>query len=48
MSNRQDEIKDIVAQLQHLQIQETRLLRRLEQLIETDRQAVEVDTSEIR
>jgi hypothetical protein len=43
MSNRQDEIKDIVEQLQHLQIQETKLLRRLERLNETDRQAVEVD-----
>jgi hypothetical protein len=47
MNNRQDEIKDIVAQLQRLQIQETELLRRLERLSETDIQTVEVDASEI-
>jgi hypothetical protein len=47
MNNRQDEIKDIVAQLQRLQIQETELLRRLERLSETDSQTVEVDASEI-
>jgi hypothetical protein len=36
MSNTQDEIKDIVAQLQRLQIQETELLQRLERLNEAD------------
>jgi hypothetical protein len=36
MSNRQDEIKDIVAQLQRLQLQETELLQRLERLNDTD------------
>jgi hypothetical protein len=36
MSNRQDKIKDIVAQLQRLQLQETELLQRLEQLNDTD------------
>jgi hypothetical protein len=39
--------EELVAQLQHLQIQQTKLLRRLERLNETDRQAVEVGTSEI-
>jgi hypothetical protein len=34
MSNTQDEIKDIVAQLQRLQIRETELLERLERLNE--------------
>jgi hypothetical protein len=38
MSNRQDEIKDIVAKLQRLQLQETELLQRLEQLNDTDSQ----------
>jgi hypothetical protein len=36
MSNRQNEIKDIVAQLQSLQIQETKLLQRLERLNENE------------
>jgi transcription antitermination factor NusG len=36
MSNRQDEIKDIVAQLQGLPIQETELLQRLERLNENE------------
>jgi hypothetical protein len=36
MNNEQDEIKDIVAQLQRLQIQETELLQRLERLSEVD------------
>jgi hypothetical protein len=36
MSNRQDEIKDIVSQLQRLQIQESELLQRLERLSEAD------------
>ena len=36
MSDRQDEIKDIVSQLQRLQIEESELLRRLEGLSETD------------
>ena len=36
MSNRQDEIKEIVSQLQRLQIQESELLQRLEGLSETD------------
>ena len=39
MSNRQDEIKDIVSQLQRLQMQESDLLRRLEGLNETDSHA---------
>jgi hypothetical protein len=34
MSNEQDEIKNIVAQLQRLQIQESELLQRLERLSE--------------
>jgi hypothetical protein len=38
MNNGQDEIKEIVAQLQRLQIQETELLLRLERLSETDSQ----------
>ena len=38
MSNEQDEIKEIVAQLKHLQIQQTKLLQRLERLSETDDQ----------
>jgi dsDNA-specific endonuclease/ATPase MutS2 len=37
MDNERDEIKDIVAQLKRLQIQETELLQRLEQLSEADR-----------
>ena len=36
MNNERDEIKDIVAQLKQLQIQETELLHRLEQLNEED------------
>ena len=36
MNNERDEIKDIVAQLKQLQIQETELLQRLEQLNEAD------------
>ena len=36
MNNEQSDIKDIVAQLQRLQIQETELLRRLELLSEAD------------
>jgi hypothetical protein len=36
MSNGQDEIKDIVAQLQRIQIQETELLQRLERLSVTE------------
>ena len=36
MSNRQDEIKDIVAQLQSIQIKETELIQRLERLNDTD------------
>ena len=36
MNNEQDEIKDIAAQLQRLQIQETELLQRLERLSEAD------------
>jgi transcription antitermination factor NusG len=38
MSNDQDEIKNIVAQLKSLQIQESELLQRLERLIEADSQ----------
>jgi hypothetical protein len=37
MDNERDEIKDIVAQLKRLQIQETELFQRLEQLSEADR-----------
>jgi hypothetical protein len=37
MSNRQDEIKDIVPQLQRLQIKESELLQRLEGLSEAER-----------
>jgi hypothetical protein len=37
MDNERDEIKDIVAQLKRLQIQETELLQRLEQLSQADR-----------
>ena len=36
MSNRHDEIKDIVSQLQRLQIKESELLQRLEGLSEAD------------
>jgi hypothetical protein len=36
MSNGQDKIKNIVAQLQRLQIQESELLQRLERLSEAD------------
>ena len=36
MSNRQDEIKDIVSQLQRLQIKESELFQRLEGLSEAD------------
>jgi hypothetical protein len=36
MSNRQDEIKDIVSQLQHPQIKESELLQRLEGLSEAE------------
>ncbi len=36
MSNGQDEIKNIVAQLQRLQIQESELLQRLERLSKAD------------
>jgi hypothetical protein len=36
MSNEQDEIKNIVAQLKRLQIQESELLQRLERLSEAD------------
>jgi hypothetical protein len=36
MSNAQDEIKEIVAKLQQIQIQETELLQRLERLSITD------------
>jgi hypothetical protein len=36
MSNRNDEIQDIVSQLQRLQIQESELLQRLERLSEAD------------
>ena len=39
MNNKQDEIKEIIAQLNHLQIQQTELLQRLERLSEADRQA---------
>ena len=39
MNNEQDEIKDIAAQLQRLQTQETELLQRLERLIEADSNA---------
>ncbi len=35
MSNTQDDIKDIVAQLQWLQIEQSNLLRRIEQLNES-------------
>jgi hypothetical protein len=41
MSNEHKEIKDIVAQLQRLQIQETELLLRLERLSGTDRHNIE-------
>ena len=36
MSNGQDKIKEIAAQLQRLQVQETELLQRLERLSEAD------------
>jgi len=36
MSNRQDEIRDIVAQLQGLQIRESELIQRLERLSKAD------------
>jgi hypothetical protein len=45
MSNRQDEIKDIVAQLQRIQIQETELLQRLGELSETDNNTTDLPTS---
>jgi hypothetical protein len=38
MSNKQDEIKNIVAQLKGLQTQESELLQRLERLSEAERQ----------
>jgi dsDNA-specific endonuclease/ATPase MutS2 len=38
MSNEQDEIKNIVAQLKRLQTQESELLQRLERLSEAERQ----------
>jgi hypothetical protein len=46
MSNRQDEIKDIVAQLQSLQIQETELLQRLERLNDSDNNTFGSTTSQ--
>jgi hypothetical protein len=36
MTERQDEIKDIVAQLQRLQIQESELLQRLDRAVEAE------------
>jgi transcription antitermination factor NusG len=46
MSNKQEEIKDIVAQLQRLQIQETELLQRLERLNEIDSHTSELPASQ--
>ena len=45
MSNESDEITDIIAQLKHLQIQETKLLQRLEQLNEGKGKTTESTTS---
>ena len=48
MSNKQDEIKDIVAQLQRLQIQETELLQRLERLNEADSHTLELPVTQTK